>query len=215
MSLINNDYRIFSEEKPQFNNKICSNIYKKNRSDNGLPFLVCNQFNKYLISGINPISDNSTKNSSSIMREKTLNIKKKIGINIYVRLTPENLDKIIDSKKRAFDALENLIQNDIIEEETKENGNELDNSKIENNNQNKIYKTQNTQNIINNKNIKKKKGISVPKLDFTSIYKHYSKRTLRIQEVKYFSKYIQENDDSESSHHYNHYHHHKSSKKKN
>ena len=215
MSLINNNSRILSEEKSQFNNNICSNIYKKNRSDNGLPFLVCNQFNKHLISGINPISDNSTKNSSSIMREKTLNIKKKIGINIYVRLTPENLDKIIDSKKRAFDALENLIQNDIIEEETKENGNELDNSKIENNYQNKIYKTQNTQNIINNKNKKKKKGISVPKLDFTSIYKHYSKRTLRIQEVKYFSKYIQENDDSESSHHYNHYHHHKSSKKKN
>ena len=208
---MNNNYRIFSEENSLFNNKICSNIYKKNRSDNGLPFLVCNQFNKYLISGINPISDNSTKNSSSIMREKTLNIKKKIGINIYVRLTPENLDKIIDSKKKPFEALENLIQNDIIEEETKENDNNL---KIEDNSQNKIYKTQNTQNIINDKNKKKKKGISVPKLDFTSIYKHYSKRTLRIQEVEYFSKYIKENDDSESSHHYNHYHH-KSTKKKN
>ena len=145
-----------------FDNKVNLHFSSKNRSDNALASNKCSKFNKSLINGMNNNSENNSKTSTS---KKTLKIKKKRGITPIEKMNSENIDKIIVSKIKIFEALEKLLMND------------NDNN-----------------NLNNNDNItKKRKNISIPKLDFSNIYNNYNRKLLYIKEVKYISKDNKEN----------------------
>jgi hypothetical protein len=158
--------------------KINHNESYKYKSDKSLPNIICNQFNKSLITGI--ISNLSTDsfNMNSIKEKK--NIKRKI--RICSDINHEYIDEFIDNKNKVFDALENLIINDDVNN---------DNNNSDNNSS--TNELQSTDNSKSKKKKKKKKNISVPKLNFTDIYNDYHKMPLFIHEVKYISKH--NNDD--------------------
>lgn len=180
MISINDNNSNFLLEKTFFDNKGCLN-FNKNRSDNTLPFLVCNQFNKSLLKGINHNSEISTKNSSLGMNEKKLKLKRRIGINVFDKLNPESIDKIVINKLKPFEALENLLTidelyNNIEKQEQKEMKNSSSINKTQDNN--------------NNETKKEKKSLSIPKLDFSNIYNKYQRKPLYIQEVNYDSDFL-------------------------
>ena len=111
MNLSNNFLSKNSNEKLSFESKANLNFLYKHKSDKTLPFVFCNQFNKSLITGISQKSEVSTNNSSGL-KEKNSKIKKRIGINIFQKSNSEKIDKIVDKKIRAFEALENLLFNE-------------------------------------------------------------------------------------------------------
>ena len=101
-------------KKPTFKNKFSSdskvNLFylNKNSSNQTLPNLVCNEFNKSLITGISQISELSTKNSiSNTIRDKHKKLKKKLGI-CSEKYNTSDIDEIVENKNKAFKALENL-----------------------------------------------------------------------------------------------------------
>lgn len=199
-------------KKPTFKNKFSSDtkinliFLNKNSSNQTLPKLMCNEFNKSLITGINQLSDLSTINSvSSTIKDKHMKLKKKIELCSEKNNTV-NIDEIVNNKNKAFKALENLVIKDEIldnnnnSDKRKNNSNinseinasfdKINNNHTQENNclKNKL-KSSNSINDINNINTctskKEKKSISVPKLDFTDIYKKYNNSQLSIKEVKY------------------------------
>jgi len=200
-------------KKPTFKNKFSSDtkinfiFLNKNRSNQTLPKLMCNEFNKSLITGINQLSDLSTINSvSSTIKDKHMKLKKKIEICSEKNNTA-NIDEIVNNKNKAFEALENLVLKDEIldnsnnnSDKNKNNSNtnseinasfdKINNSPIQENNclKNKLKSSTSINDIhsINTCTSKnEKKSISVPKLDFTNIYKKYNNSELSIKEVKY------------------------------
>ena len=200
------------DEKLSSQNKANFGIENKCSSDNALPYIFCNKFNKSLITGINTPSEASTKYSFSGVKEKNLKIKRRIGISLSEKINPQCIDIVFENKIKAFEALENLLENDndnIEEERTSEEENKNENEK--------------------NKP-KRKKILSVPKLDFSEIVKHYKKKPLYIQEVKYISDSSENSEDEDIDynnnynfyndkeikneksnalhHHYHHLHHH-------
>ena len=92
-----------------------------------------------------------------------------MGITPIETLNLENFDKIISSKIKVFEALENLIMND----------NDIDDKNNENN-----YETLNNKNVVNKQ---RNKNLSIPKLDFSNIINNYNRIPLYIQEVNYIS----------------------------
>ena len=136
-------------------------IQSKFCSDNTLPNILSNKYNKSLITGINISSEISTKYSSSGFKEK-LKIKNRIEIKESQELNQENVDKIFNKKIILFEALENLLLDD--NDNLKGDENEDNEEKIEH---------------------KKKRDLTVPKLDFSYIFNHYKKRPLVIHEIKY------------------------------
>jgi hypothetical protein len=193
--------------KPTFKNKFSSDtkinfVYlNKNSSNQTLPNLVCNEFNKALITGISQISDLSTINSiSNSIKDKHMKLKKKIGI-YSEKYNPSDIDEIVENKNKAFEALENLVLNDEILDNSNNNSISNSNSEINitsNNNNTRIEEsnylkknlnnfnsTNDTQNVNSFTSKKEKKCVSVPKLDFTSIYKKYNNSELNIKEVKH------------------------------
>jgi hypothetical protein len=192
--------------KPNFKNKFSSDtkinfVYlNKNSSNQTLPNLVCNEFNKALITGISQISDLSTINSiSNSIKDKHMKLKKKIGI-YSEKYNSSDIDEIVENKSKAFEALENLVLNDEILDDSNNNSISNSNSEInitsnnntrieENNylkkNLNNFNSTNDTQNVNTFTSKKEKKCVSVPKLDFTSIYKKYNNSELNIKEVKH------------------------------
>ena len=195
--------------KPTFKNKFSSDtkinfVYlNKNSSNQTLPNLVCNEFNKALITGISQISDLSTINSiSNSIKDKHMKLKKKIGI-YSEKYNSSDIDEIVENKNKAFEALENLVLNDEILDNSNNNSisNSNSNSEINitsNNNNTRIEEsnylkknlnnfnfTNDTQNVNTFTSKKEKKCVSVPKLDFTSIYKKYNNSELNIKEVKH------------------------------
>ncbi len=189
------DKNIFLGEKVPMDNKANAKFLNKFKSDKNLPFLVCNQFNKSLITGITKSSELSTKNSHrSSIKEKNLKIKKKLGINLNYNLNQEKIDIIHDNKIKAFEALENLLMEDSINDDENNNGSKENN--IINNYENNICVIEEPENINEECIYKKgKKNLSVPKLNFSKIFNEYEKRPLYIQEVKYVSKYNIKPDD--------------------
>jgi len=199
-------------KKPTFKNKFSSDtkvnfyFFNKNSSNQTLPNLVCNEYNKSLITGINQISELSTINSfTNTIKEKHMKLKKKIGICSEMN-NSSNIDEIVDNKSKAFEALENIILNDEKLDnnnsninsnrniEVNENSNSKNNNKNnfveENNHLKKKVISLNSINDSHNVNIctskkEEKKCVSVPKLDFTNIYKKYNDSKLNIKEVKY------------------------------
>ena len=195
-------------KKPTFKNKFSSdskvNLFytNKNSSNQTLPNLVCNEFNKSLITGISQMSELSTINSiSNTIKDKHMKLKKKLGICSEKNNTSD-IDEIIENKSKAFEALENLVLNDEILDSSNNNSNSQinatsnkNNNHIEENNylkkklnnSNSINDTHNVNNIDVDtcKSKKGKKCVSVPKLDFTNIYKKYNNNELNIKEVKY------------------------------
>ena len=192
--------------KPTFKNKFSSDtkinfVYlNKNSSNQTLPNLVCNEFNKALITGISQISDLSTINSiSNSIKDKHMKLKKKIGI-YSEKYNSSDIDEIVENKSKAFEALENLVLNDEILDNSNNNSISNSNSEINitsNNNNTRIEEsnylkknlnnfnsTNDTQNVNTFTSKKEKKCVSVPKLDFTSIYKKYNNSELNIKEVK-------------------------------
>jgi hypothetical protein len=192
--------------KPTFKNKFSSDtkinfVYlNKNSSNQTLPNLVCNEFNKALITGISQISDLSTINSiSNSIKDKHMKLKKKIGI-YSEKYNSSDIDEIVENKSKAFEALENLVLNDEILDDSNNNSISNSNSEINitsNNNNTRIEEsnylkknlnnfnsTNDTQNVNTFTSKKEKKCVSVPKLDFTSIYKKYNNSELNIKEVK-------------------------------
>jgi hypothetical protein len=161
---------------------------KKNTSYQILPNFVLNQFNKTLITGINQMSELSTKNSvMNSIKDKHMKIKKKFGICSKQELTSFEIDEIVDAKNKAFEALENLLLNDeIFDNENCKNEVDSNNSHIEDN----INGNQ-TENTFIPK--KKKKRISIPKLDLTDILNNYKNSELYIREVKNVSKLEDDN----------------------
>lgn len=193
--------------KPTFKNKFSSDtkinfVYlNKNSSNQTLPNLVCNEFNKALITGISQISDLSTINSiSNSIKDKHMKLKKKIGI-YSEKYNSSDIDEIVENKSKAFEALENLVLNDEILDNSNNNSISNSNSEINitsNNNNTRIEEsnylkknlnnsnsTNDTQNVNTFTSKKEKKCVSVPKLDFTSIYKKYNNSELNIKEVKH------------------------------
>ena len=186
MISINDNNSNFLLEKTFFDDKGCLN-FNKNRSDNILPFLVCSQFNKSLLKVSNHNSEISTKNSSSGMNEKKLKLKRRIGINVFNKLNPENIDKIVNNKLKPFEALENLL---IIDE--------LYNNNVENQEQKEMKDSisiNKTQDNNNRETKKEKKSLSIPKLDFSNIYNKYQRKPLYIQEVNYASYFLGNSED--------------------
>jgi hypothetical protein len=121
--------------KPTFKNKFSSDtkinfVYlNKNSSNQTLPNLVCNEFNKALITGISQISDLSTINSiSNSIKDKHMKLKKKIGI-YSEKYNSSDIDEIVENKSKAFEALENLVLNDEILDNS--NNNSISNSNSE------------------------------------------------------------------------------------
>ena len=192
-------------KKPTFKNKFSSdskvNLFylNKNSSNQTLPNLVCNEFNKSLITGISQISELSTKNSiSNTIKDKHKKLKKKLGI-CSEKYNTSDIDEIVENKNKAFEALENLVLNDEILDNSTNNSNSEKNTTSNNNNHieessylknklNNSNSTNDTQDVNNVNTCKSKKGkkcVSVPKLDFTNIYKKYNNNELNIKEVKY------------------------------
>ena len=192
-------------KKPTFKNKFSSdskvNLFylNKNSSNQTLPNLVCNEFNKSLITGISQISELSTKNSiSNTIKDKHMKLKKKLGI-CSEKYNTSDIDEIVENKNKAFEALENLVLNDEILDNSTNNSNSEKNTTSNNNNHieessylknklNNSNSTNDTQDVNNVNTCKSKKGkkcVSVPKLDFTNIYKKYNNNELNIKEVKY------------------------------
>ena len=176
------------------------NLQYKNKSNSSLPQIICNQFNKSLITGINQKSEVSSRHSVSCIKEKNSKLKKRMGINTpIIRLIPENIDKILDDKVKMFEALENLIIDD-------------DNNEINHNDDNDSEEKCNSEKKVSNKKIythidkncpsKKKKAqssLEVPKLDFSHIFNYYNKKPLYIQEVKYVSDFLLDNNEDNNS----------------
>jgi hypothetical protein len=181
------NYSNFLKIGCKLDTKINHNESYKYKSDKSLPNIICNQFNKSLITGI--ISNLSTDsfNMNSIKEKK--NIKRKI--RICSDINHEYIDEFIDNKNKVFDALENLIINDDVNNDN----NNSDNNNISkcSDNNSSTNELQSTDNSKSKKKKKKKKNISVPKLNFTDIYNDYHKMPLFIHEVKYISKH--NNDD--------------------
>ena len=116
-----------------------------------------------------------------------MKIKKKFGICSKQELTSFEIDEIVDAKNKAFEALENLLLNDeIFDNENCKNEVDTNNSHIEDN----INGNQ-TENTFIPK--KKKKRISIPKLDLTDILNNYKNSELYIREVKNVSKLEDDN----------------------
>ena len=145
-------------------NKLNFKYSSKIRSENSLIYIKCNKFNKSLITGI---YNNSEDNSQNSISKKNLKFKKKFGITPFEELNSDNIDKIILSKIKVFEALENLLKND----------NDIDDNIIDDNLNNEIITK------------KRKKELSIPKLDFSNIYNDYNRKPLFIKEVQYISKY--------------------------
>ena len=200
MNLSNSILSKNSNEKLSFENKANLNFLYKNNSDNTLPYVFCNQFNKSLITGISQMSEVSTKNSSGL-KEKKQKIKKRIGINIFEKLKSENLDNIVSKKIKAFEALEKLLINDNV---NNENEKQIDKPEIKNDskkekdkkNSTVVGKTHTTNNnsIIKKKRIKK--SLSIPKLDFSNIFNQNYNVPFCIQEVKYISQFSNEDSNT-------------------
>lgn len=193
MYLTKQDNNLSLGDKITMDNKANVKFFSKFKSDTTLPFIVCNQFNKSLFTGVTKSSELSTKNSRrSSIREKNIKIKKKLGINLNDNLNQEKIDIIYDNKIKAFEALENLLLEDSINEE--DNNSPKENNII-NNYENNICLVEEPENINECKYKKEKKNLSVPKLNFSKIFNEYEKRPLYIQEVKYVSKYNVNPDD--------------------
>ena len=140
-----------SNDKLSFESKANLNFLNKHKSDNTLPYVICNEFNKSLFTGINQMSEISTKNSSGL-KEKNQKIKKRIGINIFEKLNSEKIDKIVDKKSKAFEALENLLINDNVNNNYYDE--KLKNSEIKKDKKEKVKK--NLSLIVKTNNDKKK-----------------------------------------------------------
>ena len=186
-----------SNDKLSFESKANLNFLNKHKSDNTLPYVICNEFNKSLFTGINQMSEISTKNSSGL-KEKNQKIKKRIGINIFEKLNSEKIDKIVDKKSKAFEALENLLINDNVNNNYYDE--KLKNSEIKKEKVKKklslIVKTNNDK-----KKLKKKirKSLSIPKLDFSNIFNQYN-NPFYIKEVEYISQFkVEDSNDTDSN----------------
>ena len=181
------------EGNASFDKKLKLNRNCKFNSNNSLPFPICNEFNKSLITGISQESEASSKHSTPGIKKKNSRLKERIGINKPIqKINPENIDKIFNDKIKAFEALESLLLND---------NNNTENTDLDDIN-NSIRKNSDKDNSDNNSiivNKKRKKSLSVPKLDFSNIFKNYSRKPLNIQEVKYVSDFLLDNsNDSEN-----------------
>ena len=171
-----------------FDTKVNLDYFKKKTSYQTLPNSFLNQFNKALITGINQMSELSTKNSvMNLIKDKHIKIKRKFGICSKQELTSFEIDEIVDAKNKAFEALENLLLNDEIFD------NEICKNEVDNNN-NHVEDNINgnhSENALISK--KEKKSISVPKLDLTNILNDYKNSELYIREVKNVSKLKNDN----------------------
>jgi hypothetical protein len=177
------------EGNTSFDKKLKLNRTYKFNSNNSLPFPVCNEFNKSLITGISEQSEASSQHSTPGIKKKNSRLKERIGINKPIsKINQESIDKIVDDKIKVFEALENLLLNDNDNTDNTDiddtNNNDRQNSDIDNSDNNSI--------IINKK---RKKSLSVPKLDFSNIFNNYNRRPLNIQEVKYVSDFLLDNSD--------------------
>ena len=167
----------------------------------------------------NEISEkNENISPSKKLKEKTfINTEKYNHTNILTHMINHKYNK-------AFEALENLIK-----DETKDNS-----KNKKRHHTNHTHKSKNKKNKRNKSSIKlmckslNKEIISVPKLDFTNIFKTYKNRKLKIKEISIKPKhkkntddenaYINKkklNDEKNRHHHHNHLHHHKKDKNRN
>lgn len=179
------------EQKLSFDNKANLHIKYKNFSDNSLSNIFLNQFNKSLFTGVNQISELSTKISMSSLKKKNSKIRRRIGINVET-INSENATKVVDNKKKAFEALENLLLNDIINECEDIYNNDINKNFKEEKND---FSPSNNSDNININEKKSKKSMSIPKLDFSNIINHYKKKPLYIKEVKYVSNFLIDGSD--------------------
>ena len=175
------------EGNASFDKKVKLNRNCKFNSNKSLPFPVCNEFNKSLITGISHQSEANSKHSTPGIKKKNSRLKERIGINKPIStINQENIYKIVDDKIKVFEALENLLLND---------NDNTDNTYLDDINnsdrQNSDKDNSDNNSIIINK--KRKKSISVPKLDFSNIFNNYSRKPPNIQEVKYVSDFLLDN----------------------
>ena len=167
----------------------------------------------------NEISEkNENISPSKRLTEKTfINTEKYNHTNILTQMINHKYNK-------AFEALENLIK-----DETKDNS-----KNKKRHHTNHTHKSKNNFYLRNKSSIKlmckslNKEIISVPKLDFTNIFKTYKNKKLKIKEISIKPKhekntddenaYINKkklNDEKNRHHHHNHLHHHKKDKNRN
>lgn len=178
------------EEKLSCDNKVNLKYLNKNstyNSNSNFQNIICNQFNRTLITGINQISELSTKNSTTkSLKDKNIKLKKRMGINIE-KINENIIDEIYENKNKPFEALENLLIYDEINDINNYINNK-ENNNIKNDSNNSIS-LNDTQNINTYKLKKEKKCVSVPKLDFSVINNKYKNSKLIIKEVKNISKH--------------------------
>lgn len=169
--------------------KVNLNYLKKNTSYQTLPNYVCNQFNKGLITGINQMSELSTKNSvMNSIKDKHMKIKMKFGLCSKEELTPFEIDEIVEEKSKAFEALEILLLNDELfdKEKCKNDSNEINSLTEDNINGSQSENTPSPK--------KERKSITIPKLDLTNILNDYKNSELYIREVRNVSKLKNDNE---------------------
>ena len=166
------------------------------------------------------ISEESTINtiSNSLICKKKNNINGEINRNNY--------EKIFININKAFYSLEQLVINDNDNDNSGENHIEdtlIKNSpslkeKNEHNIQNKsnnVNIKENMQNKMNIESTKKKKSISIPKLDFSMIFDYYQnnqKNQIKIKEKQMENDEVNCNQKNLKEyikkHHHHHHHHH-------
>ena len=78
--------------------KFNNNASDKDKSDKSLPNIICNQFNKTLISGVTSMVTNESLITNSV-KEKN-NIKRKLGI--YSEINQDYIDAFIDNMDRRL-----------------------------------------------------------------------------------------------------------------
>ena len=101
------------EGNVSFDKKLKLNRNCKFNSNNSLPFPICNEFNKSLITGISQQSEACSKLSTTGIKKKNSRLKERIGINKPIpAMNQESIDKIVDDKIKVFEALESLLLND-------------------------------------------------------------------------------------------------------
>ena len=207
-----------------------SKIFFKSNKEN-IPELIANYTNIDISSNNFNLPTNNLFVVQNEISEKNENIspsrklKEKTFINTEKYNHTNILTQMINHKyNKAFEALENLIK-----DETKDNS-----KNKKRHHTNHTHKSKNKKNKRNKSSIKlmckslNKEIISVPKLDFTNIFKTYKNKKLKIKEISIKPKhekntddenaYINKkklNDEKNRHHHHNHLHLHKKDKNRN
>lgn len=182
---------------------------------------IINKWNNYLITGTFETSEINKMNSfyNKLTEKNNSNFENIIGFDTIEKYENQNnFIEILNNKYKAFEALENLENEDNINNITKKKHKHKHKEK----NKKRKKLMERSRNAYTSKSLNKKL-ISVPKLDFTKIFKEYNKKKYQIKgksinSKKNIKKLNCDDDENEKivykiileqdNHHHHHKHHH-------